>query len=300
MLIPLLVAASVQAQEIVEEVTADDRDLVFKEQPIDHRRFTDLGAYTLPQREVYLGLTSLKYGLLDNLQVELSPPLLLLGIVGIGGKVDAITTDSLDVSLEGGVHQTTLALSGGYQVDVRVVPVAAMASWNVQDSLNLHGGLGWLVGEVDGEFPVVDLADSASAMLGVDIATPIKSVTNEGNALYGGARLALTQLRLAADLQLNGRDALVFESNTWLSLKGRLDAGYAFYYGYADASVGAAAEVGPVPLRGVVATTTTLSWQFTWRYVHLRLGLPLPSTGTGEAAIPLAGWTQANKLWIQF
>ncbi len=276
-------------------------DLQWKDQAIAPKHIPDFTAYTIPEGVWRLGFTGIDYGLLDNFQVGTQVAPYLLGIVNFRAKVTAIQTPKLDVSLDGSLYM--LSLSGeDAEGQVRFIPLGWRASWLAHEQLGLHLGTAWYIGEASGQFPLTTLTDALIGALGVDMSGQLAALLGENDTeVYGGAQLSLTQLRLAADVRLNRRDTIILASNTYLSLRGRLDAGVELddenlTAGVATTFVIPFQSEDGASLSEAVPTITTLSWQFSWEHLHLRAGIGVLQQDS-DPAVKLWTFTQAWKLY---
>ena len=251
-----------------------------RKEPIDPKARRANTAYTLKQGEVQLGLVRQSVGVLDNLQVGTTAPLWVLGVPNVQGKVTAIQTRRVDVSLDGGYYRSGLRGLLGEEGSVVATPVGWMASVVLHERFSVHAGTAWTNASVNGSLSADQIADALTAVVGVDISEDIQSALGDQTGLYAGADLGLFSTRLSADFRLNRRDSIVLTSNNYLYLNGLLAAGVdTEANGGTEVQGGASARVR-IPLSESLPALTTLSWQFDWRRVNLRVGIPLPLRNT--------------------
>lgn len=252
----------------------------WSEQEIDPKARPTGTAYTIGRYDWKLGLVEQDFGLFENAQVGTVAALWALGVANGHAKVDAIRTKSLDIAVDGGVYAASLEGLGVPNGRITVTPVGLLASGVVSKRLGVHGGVAWTIARADGRLTATDLADGIASVTGADVTKELKDVLGKDGGVYAGANLTLYQTRFSADWRFNRRDSLVLTSNTYVWLSGLVAAGVAADdVGSAEVEVGASARV-KVPLTESVPTLTTLSWQFSWRRTHLRVGVPLPLTNT--------------------
>ena len=291
----LLALGAVRAQEpappaAVPEPSASD--VPWRRQPVEPRYETDFTAWTVPRRHVRLGPVYVQYGLLDNLHAGTSLPLDVLGIPNLHGKVTAIHTPRFDASFQAeGLWWRASADDGSDEITLTAWPLTATASWIPWDRLGVHAGVRWDTVDVAGTFGLDTLSDGLEEALQVDLGEEIMAWAEESGAVYGGARVTVTQARAALDWQINRRDSLILQFHKYTLLHARVDAGAENEAG--DRATGVAFRARE-PLGSYVGATTTLSWQFTWPRFRVRLGFPIPSD---ETSLPLAWIPQAFELY---
>ena len=263
----------------------------WKHVPVDPRFETDYTAYTVEHHLVRVGTTNLDYGLLDNAQVGTSPWLWLFGVANARAKVTAIQTDKVDVALEAGAAGLVLPQDNGSTLRLYSYPITVTGSWILDRGFSVHGGWRWEQVDVQGAFDLDTLAVALANGLGLDLEQELSTWLDGTGALYGGAHVGIGQARLGVDIRLNRRDSIIVLTRRYMTLRGRVDAGYATD----DESLTAGAAVHVVePLDGYFGATTTLAWQFTWPRVRLRFGIPI----NGEGALPMLWIPQAFELYL--
>lgn len=304
LLIPVLWGAEVPLQEAESEADspppAPEGKVIpryekgeWKQVPIEPRYETDFTAYTVGRGFFRLGPMNLDYGLLDNTQVGTSPWLWVYGIANIRAKVTAIQTETFDLSAEVmgmGLDASDAGVSD--ELLLYAYPVTLTGSWILADTLSLHGGWRWELVDVQGAFELETLAGALAEGLGVDLTEELEAGLDGSGALYGGAHVSVSQLRLGFDIRFNRRDSLVVLARRYMVLRGRVDAGYETED--ESLSVGAAAHIVE-PLEGYMPAVTTVAWQFTWPRVRLRIGLPL----SGGDTLPMLWIPQAFEVCLR-
>jgi hypothetical protein len=250
-------------------------------QPVEPRARPTNTAYTIGKRHWQIGLVDQDFGLFDNVQVGTTVPLWLFLVPNGHAKVTAIQTRKLDVALDGGAYWSDLQRFGVPGGDLLVTPIGWTASWIVHPNLSVHGGTGWTIARADGKLTAVQMAEGIQQVTGANVRKELVGALGDGG-LYAGANLTLFQTRLSADLRFNRRDSLILTSNTYVWMSGLVAAGIeANDIGKGntgtDLQVGGSARLR-LPLNKSIPTSTTLSWQFDWRRLNLRVGLPLPPT----------------------
>ena len=262
----------------------------WSEQPIDPKVRPNHTAYTVGKNHWQIGLVRQNYGILDNAQIGTQAPLWALGVVNGNAKVTAIQTPRLDVSIDGGAYWSSLA-PFGVDGDILATPVGWTASWAISDRFSLHGGTAWTLASANGRMGAPEIAQGIEAVTGADITAELTEVLGDQTGLYAGANLTLYQTRLSADVRFSRRDSLILTSNTYVFVSGLVAAGVAVDdIEGVDVEAGASARVR-VPLTESIPSLTTLSWQFDWRRVNLRVGVPLPLDNT-------FAWFQAVDLYL--
>jgi len=263
----------------------------WSKQPIEPKSLPDGTAYTIGTKTYRVGLVKQQVGLLDNLDLGVRVPLYALGLVNVHGKVTAIQTKRVDVSLDGEYIGASLDGFGVPDGRIRVYPVGWTASWMISKRFSLHGGTAWTVASAEGSLNAEQLAEGLEALTGADLS---EELGGELSGAYAGANMSLFQTRLQAEYRLNRRDSLVLRSNNWLYLNALVAAGVDTGGQQAqqgtEVQAGASARVR-LPLTESLQALTTLSWQFSWRRAHLRLGIPVPLSNT-------FAWLQAVDFYV--
>jgi len=189
-------------------------------QEIDPKANVHWTAYTIGKRNWEIGLVNQDYGLLDNLQVGTTLALWPLGAPNVHGKVTAIRSRKFDVALESGYTWTGLARFGVPDGSVHMVPIDAIASWEVSRRFSIHLGWGWTLVGAKGELQSKQIADGIDALTGFDLGPTLNKALGDQGGLYGGANLTLYRQRLGLEYRFNRRDSLVFSDTTFVSLRG--------------------------------------------------------------------------------
>jgi hypothetical protein len=262
--------------------------------PIEPKLPTDYSAYTLGRNHGRVGLFDQDYGLWTNVDLGITAPLFVLGVPNLHGKIQAITSDSFDIGLDAGWYgydlEKKLQVPGGY---LSVASLGWRASWVASPPFSIHFGTGWLVASAQGEIGLDQLGSGLESAIGANLGEELANATGaSGAALYAGADVTVSQLRLAADYRINRRDSVVVQSNTFLLLTGTLSGGYDS--GEEGVEVGATAHIEK-PLTDQLQSVLTASWQFSWPHWYLRVGLPVPTK-----TIPLWWIPQAFEVsWVR-
>ncbi len=245
------------------------------DQEIDPKVLTDVSAYTVDKRDWRVGIYSIEYGLLTNLQVGTIQALYLLKVPNAHGKVTAIQTPKLDVSLQAGWFYKDLTSLGLKNMTATMTPIGWTGSWIPHRRWGIHFGTESTLARVDGRVNVKDIGVAVRELTGVKITKDLKKAVGQNGGLYGGANLNLMSTHFAVDFRLNRRDSIIFSSTTYLVVSGLLAAGVTVEYEDIEAEVGASARVR-IPLTETLPRLNSLSWQGSWEHFHLRVGLPLP------------------------
>lgn len=258
--------------------------------PVEPRYETDFTAYTVPQKHLRAGIVSLDYGLLENASLGTTPLLYVFGVPNLRAKVTAIRSPKFDASV-----QAAVAWRDFDGIVVTSWPIQANASWIVTPRFSLHGGGRWENVTLSGEATLDELGTAAAALLGTDLGPELDEALSSSGALYAGAHLSLVQGQLAADWRFNRRDSLILQWKGWLHLRARVDAGYETES--EDVRVGVTTQLDR-PLDDEAIGVTTLSWQFSWEHLHLRLGLGIPGQGYGGAGLLAVIEQSAEVYWL--
>jgi hypothetical protein len=263
----------------------------WKSREINPKRNTDFSAYTVQHKHGRLGLTTIRYGLMDNVDLGINNFYLLFGAPNLSAKVTAIQTKPIDVSLQGQV--VTYGL-GAFGVDgqLNATPLGWTASWKISEKTGLHAGSDWLIARVNAELSPEQLGDALGTLLGTDITKEFQGL---GMGAYAGANVTIAKTRFAFDWRLNGRDTLVVQLYNYTYLTGIIaSGGSSTADNGTETSVGATARI-TTPLSQTIPTTLTISWQWSWRRLNLRVGAPI---STNPASI-VSGIPVAFKLnWL--
>ena len=270
-----------------------ERRQAWRQAPIDPAYESSFSAYTVGHKRLRAGLMNIDYGLLDNLHVGTAPMLDLLRIYNLHGKVTAIQTERVDLSVEA----TGMVWSGSWGEDLESLtitawPLTATGSILITERLSLHLGYRWENVDVTGAFDSEDLVHGLASALGVDLSDELYDALEGQGAFYGGGRVTLGQSRLAVDCRLNRRDSLILQVWRYNNLNARIDAGAAV-----DETMEAGAAVHvQQPLEGVFAATSSIAYQMTLPRLRLRVGIPI----SGPDALPTMYLPQAFELYWLF
>jgi hypothetical protein len=278
-MLPVLLSLSAQAQDPAQDLSRSD-------QPGDPRHQTDFSAFTIPQGQWRLGLSSLDYGLLENAQVGTNT---LLWVVGSNAraKVTAIETSDLAFSFQAStmsMHQAWLdAITGSTDDEstgaalLRVTPIGWRGSWSVSSKWSLHLGNTWTLGRLEGELTGEQIAGLIASVTGGAIDSGITDAMG-ASTLYAGAlgKFNLAQSSFAVEWRRSRRDSLIFQSNSYLWVSGMVIGTVGTTSETGEVGAGAAATFEQV-LEGI-PSAVSLSWQWSWQKCNLRLGIPLNPT----------------------
>jgi len=237
----------------------------------------DYTAYTLEFGEVKLGVASLWIGVLPRVQLGTSPVLDAVGIYNVNGKFNALRAGPAEFSVLGRYHVLPL---GAFKASY--VGAGAMSSVRVADPVSLHFGGIW------GSVRAAGIPSSPPTFLKSlvnqeDIDRLAESAENLG--VEPEVRGDAFFLRFAADYRLNRRDSILFQFQTiatgsiTTTLGAEADEYVALLFPSAsDAALGDGQQF--LPQETYVAT---LSWQFAWQQLGLRLG---------------GGWSADSISWL--
>ncbi|MEN0065014.1 MAG: hypothetical protein AAGA48_22920 [Myxococcota bacterium] len=257
----------------------------WRKQPIDPKARVAGTAYTVEQFNWKIGLLSQNFGLLDNVQIGTQALPLALGIPNVQGKITAIQTPKFDLAVDAGIYfaelgrfSNTLGFEEGFDAALSAPRLGFWGSWVISKRLSLHFGAGAYFIGARGNVGLADLAAAIVTVAGADIEDELRAALGDSTDVFANVNLGMPQARLAVDFRLNRRDSIVLSSNGFLALTGQFNAG-ADVKGSdgVDIEGGAYARVSTT-LPDTFASFTTLSWQFDWRRVNLRVGIPLNPT----------------------
>ncbi len=262
----------------------------WKDQPFEQRVNTDYTAFTPGKRVWQVGLLGAQYGLLDNMSVGIpATPLYFLRIPNVKAKITAIQMENFDVSVDASWYRYELSK----KLTAKVRPIGATASWTPGERFGLHFGAKWLLASLDGEVTTGQINSAIQDNFGVSYKTELNQIFGSGGGVYAGATATAFSTRMAADLQLNRRDSLIFSTTSYWWLRGLVAGGVAVDNGTgANTTVGASVEVD-YPLWELFLGANAMSWQMSWEHLHLRIGMPIPWYS-------VSGWSQAFKLYYVF
>jgi hypothetical protein len=276
--IALLAALATPAP--AQQPPAEDTPL--KDQPPDPRGKQDFTAYTVREGQWRVGFNGVDYGLSDTTSVGTSAFYWVVG-PSVRGKVTAIDRQRLAFAVEAGYYGVYSAwiealVTSSSDVDftatLGVVPLSWTGTWNISDRWSVHLGNSWKISTLEGELTGLQISEIMATVAGDDLDDAVLgelgSATVYANAM---GRFTLASGQLAAEWRRNARGSLILVSDRTLWLSG-LVAG----------TTGASGEQGETGV-GVAATfefllenapnATSLSWQWSWDRLNLRVGLPL-------------------------
>lgn len=302
------------------EVTSLDQNLTRKELrklkpkrsefPQNPYGSTDFTAYTLEWGEGRVGLFNLDYGILPRTQVGTNPLFDVVGIYNLRAKINTSREGRLDSALLAGFYYVPVAdtvadvdealglgllddgdaetLAGA---EINVAELGAMGSLRLADPWSLHVGL---------------LYSRVMATGSIDfLSLPAVLIPGIGDALTGfGLEVSrldgeLVQARVATDIRFNRRDSLVLQAQAPIYARAR---------GVADATLQDGQSVDDVdflvtwgefiPVED--AYRVSLSWQFSWKHVDLRMGVGAsPLTGSWALQAFQLAWRFGGKTRVE-
>jgi hypothetical protein len=273
--------AAARRRDKEEAATAD---------PIEAKSQTDFTAFSTPKKHWRLGPTSITYGLIKNGEIGLSPIALAFGLPNLSGKVTAIQSDRIDVSLEAAYFFYDFSRTSQANAAAILVPVGGTGSWTINPKNSLHFGGTWYIARMEGGLTPTQMGAGIEALTGANLSTDlIGALEDNGLGAYADANLTLYMARFAYERRLSDKSSLIFESNRFVSYGGLFASGVSADTESAEVDVGASVRVeASVPKN--VPTLTSLSYQRNWERLHLRVGLPLPVTND-------YAYTQAFELY---
>jgi hypothetical protein len=270
------------------------RRQAWRHAPVDPYYEPSFSAYTVGRHDWRIGLLSLDFGLLDNLQVGTVPVLDLLGVFNLDGKVTAIQTEHLEASFEAqGMFWTGTWGERDQPLSVTAWPLMTTVSWKISPKTSLHAGYRWENLDLYGNFDSLDIASAVASMVGLEVGDQLSEALAGKGTFYGGGRLTLGQARLAFDWRLNRRDSLIVQVWRYNTLTARIDAGAQNAEGSAQAGVAAKIQE---PIEGANGAAASLSYQLTWPRFRVRAGIPV----MGKDANPVMWIPQAFELYWVF
>ena len=253
------------------------------DQEVEPKVLTDVTAYTAGKKTWSVGLFNQEYGLLHNVSVGTRAPLFALGVANAHAKVTAVQTPKFDAAITGEVLVARL----GTASSVRVVPVAWTGSWLTSSKLSLHFGHAWTMAAIDGQLTASDLAGGIEDVLGVDIGADLAGPLGDAE-VYAGASVTLLEARLAADYRLNRRDSIVVSARSFVAAYGLVGGGAALELdGVDEAELGTTVRFNTA-LNESLPALVSVSWQFSWERLHLRVGIPVTRGAGALFAVPQA------------
>jgi hypothetical protein len=266
------------------------------EEPSTESEWTDYSADTLGSGKIRLGLLHQEIGILGNLQVSTSTLAWVVGFANASGKVKAIDTERLDLSLELSGFSYNLERLGVPEGIATARPLGWTLSWNISPRWDLHIGSTSTHVELTGQVTLDQVGESLTQVLAVDLGPELEDLLDDAGSVYGGVSLDLDRALLAAEYRWSPKSSVVLISRTYVGLEGRVDAGL----GNTEdgVSVGAAAHFN-LPLSDWLDSVTSISYQHSWERLHLRLGLVMPSSVIEGLVIPPGGRLQALSIsWL--
>jgi hypothetical protein len=260
----------------------------WKEQEIDPKVLTDVTAFTVGKGRYHVGAFRQGVGILDNASVSTNTLLIGLQVPNVSAKVTAIQTDRIDASLEGGRYQVNPGLVGLPGREMTVTPVSTRVSWTINPKWGLHLGWTWTNVKLSGEMSGAEIAAAISSSTGADIGAGLLDGMGDQQGLTAGADLTLLRTNFAADFRLNRRDSIILTNTTTVFLRALIAGGVVSTDAAGnETEVGASARF-TIPMSSTVPEVSTLSWQWSWERLHLRVGIPLSGPETVLLALPRA------------
>jgi len=305
-LAPLLLGAPARAQDTSAPPPAPDtwvahdqngRRIVpthWKDLPIRPKARDENTAYPLGRGVIRVGLFNQTWGVLDNAELSTNTVSWALGLPNVGARVTAIQTRYVDVSVQAGI--TSFDLERLFDVPggrATLIPVGWTGSLTLADPLSVHLGTTWNILDATGSYTTTQLAQGIAQATGVQLDPALLDILaniDSGSDIYAGAHVILTQSHLDGEIRINRRDSLILRTTSFVNLQGTIQGGYQTTQ---QGDGGVQAQIGPsarlsIPLKDQVSVLASISYQASWRRLHLRVGVPIPIGTTWLAAIPQA------------
>ncbi len=264
--------AQENAQEMPGLSSAQHRWLEPKRTQLEQvpRAQTDFTAYTLEWGETKVGLASITIGALPRTQIGTVPVLDIVGVTNGHVKVNVLRIGGFDLGVGGNLYR----LQVGDFVGTRTGG-SAYTSMQLLDPWSLHIGTTYANFHADG---IPDTSRLPSVLTGgTDPETFMASQEgNEDAWLFDGRNI---RMHMATDYRFNRRDSLLFQigATVWSKIETGFEAPPIL--GLDEVFEKATDTSNPIQK----SLVTSLSWQWTWRKVDLRVG---------------AGWSNVPGAWI--
>jgi hypothetical protein len=247
----------------------------------------DYTSYTLEWGELKIGLANVHFGVAPRVQIGTMPLLDLAGVYNGSLKANFLRAGPFDMSATANIYHLPLGdfkgtlWGAGLSTSVQVakpVSIHVGANYNQLGFSGLPSKLPPLISALSGNPDISSWAADAEAASGISIPSP-------------EFRGDMISVRLAADVRINRRDALILQASTvaWARARGDLD-------------LPEGNGTGPVPVFHIndvfdvqkaftpaESYAVTLSYQFSWKQLQLR-------AGGGASAIPFQWALQANDI----
>ncbi len=252
---------------------------------------TDFTAYTLERGETRIGLATITYGLTPRLQLGTVPLLDLVGVLNLTAKANIIRQGRMDYALVGNVYHAPIAkilnrLDTGsllglpgkkqsapkFSASMSWLEVGGRASLRLADKWSAHAGVNLARVTAQGEFSLGKLPNVEIPGFG-EIRGDIKVAPR----LVG----ELVQVRLATDYRFNRRDSLIlqFSAPAYFAVRGLFSPPAGSVPKEFENLYVAVGYDQFIPFGSFY--TASVAWQFSWKHVDLRLGLPLGNSPLG-------------------
>ena len=244
------------------------------------RAQTDFTAYTLEWGEIKVGLASITIGALPRTQIGTVPALDIVGVTNGHVKVNILRVGGFDLGVGGNLYRLQI----GDFVGTRTGG-SAYTSMQLLDPWSLHIGTTYANFHADG---VPDASRLPSLLTGgADADTFLASQEgNEDAWLFDGRNV---RMHIATDYRFNRRDSLLFQigATVWSKIETGFEAPPIL--GLDEVFENATDTSNPIQK----SLVTSLSWQWTWRKVDLRVG-------AGLSNVPGAWILQSTDLSYRF
>lgn len=260
----------------------------FEQNPYAHVDFT---AYTLERGETRIGLTAIGHGLTPRVQLVTVPLLDMIGAWNTTLKANLVRQGNFDGALLAGVYYVPITdilnnLGVGealnptnkqkntptFTSSLTWLDLGVKTSARLTDPWSAHLGFTYSRVFAEGELSLGQIPRVDVPQIGEIGGQQIKIVPKVASELL--------QLRFATDYRFNRRDTLIlqFGAPVYFSARGLFsanDTGLSKDFSNLYAAVGYQRwlPVGTYP--GV-----SIAWQFSWKHVDLRVGIPLAASST--------------------
>lgn len=244
------------------------------------RAQTDYTAYTLEWGETKIGLASITIGALPRTQIGTVPLLDALGVLNGHIKVNILRAGPFDLGLGSNYYRLQVGeFVGSHLGGAMVTSFQLLKPWS------LHLGANYAALQSSGVPDTSRLPSILTA--GTDPETFQASQDGNENAWnFHGQNL---RINMATDYRFNRRDSIVFQAAAivWSNIDRGFDAPPIL--GLEDAFARAEETSNPIG----ESLVTSVSWQWAWRKMDLRLGI-------GYSSIPGAALLQAVDFSYRF
>lgn len=255
----------------------------FEQNPYSHVDFT---AYTLERSEARIGVATVAYGLTPRVHVVTVPILDAIGVWNATAKANLVRQGNFDGALLAGIYYVPITdilnnLGAGNYLNptnqkknaptftstLTWLDFGVKTSARLTEKWSAHLGVGYSRVIAEGELSLGRIPRVQIPQIGEIGGQQIKIVPK----VIG----EIVQTRFATDYRFNRRDSLIlqFSAPVYVSARGLFEAddtGLPKEFANLHAAVG---YQRMLPLDTLPAAS--LAWQFSWKHVDLRLGIPL-------------------------